>query len=217
MGRVGVKWDSNTTRFPGGKMSKSQQSVPPDAALALLHAGNESFRSNRFREELRTGRCQELLEGQHPFAAILCCSDSRVPPEHIFDRGLGELFVVRNAGNVLDDVSLGSLEYAVEHLGVELIVVLGHAKCGAVTATVQAPGAPAQGHLGSIMSRILPALEKVRGQDGDPVVNTIDAHIVETAAGLKAEPVIARGIARGHLAVVGMRYNLADGTVTPLS
>ncbi len=205
-----------------GSHPNSHPPVPADAALARLHAGNQSFRDSCFSSAVQSGCAQELLQAQHPFAAILCCSDSRVPPEIIFDRGLGELFVVRNAGNVLDDISLGSLEYAVEHLGVQLIVVLGHEKCGAVTATVAsyaatAPNAPAQGHLPNIMSCIRPALEKVRGQDGDPVANVIDAHIVETVARLKGEPVLAEAISHGGLQVVGMRYSLHDATVTSLA
>jgi carbonic anhydrase len=205
-----------------GSHSSSHPSVPAGEALALLRAGNESFRDNRFRNEVASGRYQELLEGQHPFAAILCCSDSRVPPELIFDRGLGELFVIRNPGNVLHDVVLGSIEYAVDHLGIQLIVVLGHEKCGAITATVAssmepAPGALTQGHLASIINRIRPALEKVRGQEGDLVANTIDAHVVDTVASLKADPVFAQRMEQGRLTVVGMRYNLSDGTVVTIA
>lgn len=196
--------------------------VPADAALALLHAGNESFRENRFRNEIESGRYQELLEGQHPFAAILCCSDSRVPPELIFDRSLGDLFVIRNPGNVLHDVVLGSIEYAVDHLGIQLIVVLGHEKCGAVTATIASfmdadSGQLMQSHVASIVKRIRPALEKVRGQEGDLLANTIDAHIVDTVASLKRDPVFAGRLAQEQLKVVGMRYNLHDGTVTPIA
>lgn len=197
-------------------------SVPAGEALARLHAGNESFRAGCFSNAVHSGRVQELLAGQHPFAAVLCCSDSRVPPEILFDRSLGDLFVVRNAGHVLDDASLGSLEYAVEHLGVQLIVVLGHEKCGAVTATVADAAETAhktrvKDHIPSIMSLIRPALEKVRGQAGDPVANTIDAHIVETVNRIKAEPVMEDGINHAGLQVVGMRYNLGDGTLTPVA
>lgn len=201
-------------------------SVPAGEALARLHAGNASFRAGCFDGAMQSGCAQELLAGQHPFAAVLCCSDSRVPPEIIFDRGLGDLFVVRNAGHVLDDASVGSLEYAIEHLGVRLIVVLGHEKCGAVTATVAAAAAetgetahqsPAKDHIPSIMSLIRPALEKVLGQAGDPVANVIDAHIVETVNRLKSEPVLAEASSRTGLQVVGLRYNLRDGTLTPIA
>ena len=202
--------------------SSSHPSVSAGEALARLHAGNESFRASRLRSEVESGRYQELLEGQHPFAAVLCCSDSRVPPELIFDRGLGELFVIRNPGNVLHDVVLGSIEYAVDHLGIQLIVVLGHEKCGAITATVASYMEPVSsaltlGHLASIVNRIRPALEKVCGQEGDLVANTIDAHIVATVASLKADPLFAERMEHERLQVVGMRYNLRDGTVTPIA
>ena len=109
-----------------------------------------------------------------------------MPPEILFDKRLGDLFVIRNAGNVINDVVPGSLEYAVAHLGVHLIVVLGHEKCGAVTATVQ--NAPPQGHLASIMSRIRPAVEKVSARPGDTVAHATDAHILEVLAALRREP-----------------------------
>lgn len=200
----------------------SHPAIPAGEALARLHAGNAAFRAGCFSSAVQSGCVEGLLAGQHPFAAILCCSDSRVPPEILFDRSLGDLFVVRNAGHVLDDASLGSLEYAVEHLDVQLIVVLGHEKCGAVTATVAdatqtAHEAPVKDHIPSIMSLIRPALEKVRGQAGDPVANTIDAHIVETVNRIKAEPVMEDGINHAGLQVVGMRYNLGDGTLTPIA
>lgn len=210
----------------------SHPAIPAGEALARLHAGNASFRAGGFSNAVQSGRVEELLAGQHPFAAILCCSDSRVPPEIVFSRSLGDLFVVRNAGHVLDEVSLGSLEYAVEHLGVQLIVVLGHEKCGAVTATVadaeatasvaasaaETPHqAPVNDHIPSIMSLIRPALEKVRGQAGDPVANAIDAHVVETVNRLRTEPVMAEASSRTGLQVVGWRYNLCDGTVTPIA
>jgi len=199
----------------------SHPAIPAGEALARLHAGHASFRTGCFSNAAQSGCVEDLLAGQHPFAAILCCSDSRVPPEILFDRSLGDLFVVRNAGHVLDDASLGSLEYAVEHLGVQLIVVLGHEKCGAVTATVADAAATAheaqvKDHIPSIMSLIRPALEKVRGLAGDPVANAIDAHIVETVNRIKAEPVMAEASSTG-LQIVGMRYNLCDGTLTPIA
>jgi carbonic anhydrase len=184
----------------------------PDAALALLLEGNDRYlhKSPHLQEDAE--RRQVLRMGQHPFAVVLCCSDSRVPPEILFDKRLGDLFVIRNAGNVVDDVVLGSIEYAVEHLGTQLVVVLGHENCGAVTATVK--NAPAQGHLGSIMSRIRPALEKVKGKEGDPIANTIDENIREMVAALMREPLFQELVEAEKLKVVGMRYNLVDGTVT---
>jgi carbonic anhydrase len=186
----------------------------PDAALDLLREGNDRYRNKGPHLQEDTERRKMLLSGQHPFAAVLCCSDSRVPPEILFDKRLGDLFVIRNAGNVVDDVVLGSIEYAVEHLGSQLVVVLGHSSCGAVTATVK--NSPAQGHLGSIMSRIRPAVEKTRAKEGDAVANAIDANIEEMLAALLREPLFKEMVAEGKLKVVGMRYNLEDGTITEI-
>src|SRR5207253_8806048 len=112
-----------------------QPAVAPAEAIAKLKEGNGRYASGRLqRSGQRTERRAELTKDQHPFAVIVSCSDSRVPPEIVFDQGLGDLFVVRVAGNVIDDHSLGSIEYAVDHLGVRLIVVLGHQSCGAVKA-----------------------------------------------------------------------------------
>jgi carbonic anhydrase len=196
---------------------KPMNKYPPldgEAALELLQEGNDRYRNKGIFQESDRERRKELESGQHPFAAILSCSDSRVPPEILFDKRLGDLFVIRNAGNVIDDVVLGSIEYAIEHLGVELVVVLGHQSCGAVTATVK--NAPAVGHLGSILSRIRPAVEKTSGQAGDPVALAIDANIVEMLAVLLREPEIAERVHAQKLKVVGMRYNLVDGTLTDI-
>src|SRR3954451_10886779 len=108
-----------------------------DQALSRLLAGNERFVAHKERHpDESAGRRRELVSGQHPFAVILGCSDSRVAPELLFDEGLGDLFVIRVAGNIVDDDILASIEYAVEHLGTKLVVVLGHEKCGAVSAAV---------------------------------------------------------------------------------
>ena len=126
-------------------------------ALELLKAGNARFVSGALTpKDDYTELREQLSAGQHPFAVVLCCSDSRVAPEIIFDQKLGDLFVIRNAGNVVDDDVLGSIEYAVEHLGTPLVVVLGHSCCGAVTATCQGGDLP--GHIVDITQRIRPAI-----------------------------------------------------------
>ncbi len=196
-------------------MTNQDPPIHLDAALNLLYEGNERFRNKGPHRNEDLGRRKELQTGQHPFAAILCCSDSRVPPEILFDKRLGDLFVIRNAGNVVDDVVLGSIEYAVEHLGTQLVVVLGHESCGAVTATVK--NAPAQGHLGSIMSRIRPAVEKIKNNPGDAVANAVDANIQEMVAALLREPCFSEPVLSGKLKVVGMRYNLEAGTVIEIA
>ena len=128
-----------------------------NTALQSLKAGNERFvTGNLLPKDTYAEDRKALCEGQHPFAVVLCCSDSRVAPEIIFDQKLGDLFVIRNAGNVVDDDVLGSIEYAVEHLGTPLVVVLGHSCCGAITATCQEEDLP--GHILDIAKRIRPAI-----------------------------------------------------------
>ena len=128
-------------------------------ALELLKEGNARFVSGSLtqKDDYATLR-EKLSTGQHPFAVVLCCSDSRVAPEIIFDQKLGDLFVIRNAGNIVDEEVLGSIEYAVEHLETPLVVVMGHAACGAVTATCQGDDLP--GHILDLAKRIKPSINK---------------------------------------------------------
>ena len=144
-------------------------------ALERLMKGNERFVKGRaIQPNGSPEHRRELLAGQEPFAVVLGCSDSRVPPEIIFDCGLGEIFVIRVAGNILDDVVIGSIEYAVEHLGTRLVLVLGHESCGAVGASLE--GGEAGGHIDSIVNAIVPAVESVRAQKGDLYENAIKAN-----------------------------------------
>lgn len=160
-------------------------------------------------------RRAEILGGQQPFAAILTCSDSRVPPEIIFDCGLGDLFVIRVAGNVVDDVVLGSVEYAAKHLGVGLVMVLGHSRCGAVTAAVQ--GGQPHGHIGSLTERIQPAVERAKAWGGDVVDAAITANVELAVTELCAsQPILAQLVTEGNLLIVGARYELETGLVVVL-
>ena len=128
-----------------------------NTALQSLKTGNERFvTGNLLPKDSYAEDRKKLCEGQHPFAVVLCCSDSRVAPEILFDQKLGNLFVIRNAGNVVDDDVLGSIEYAVEHLETPLVVVLGHSSCGAVTATCQ--GGELPGHIVDLAKRIKPSV-----------------------------------------------------------
>jgi carbonic anhydrase len=141
------------------------------------------------------------------------CSDSRIPPEIVFDQGLGDLFVVRVAGNVVDDIGLGSIEYAVDHLGVGLVVVLGHGKCGAVSATVQ--GGHADGHIGCIVEAILPALKKAKMLSGDLTDNTIKANVGLMVDRIRAsEPILSKKVHEGALKVAGAYYDIESGKVS---
>jgi carbonic anhydrase len=157
-------------------------------------------------------RRKEVSKGQKPFAVIVGCSDSRIPPELIFDQGLGDLFVVRLAGNIVDALALGSIEYAVEHLGSKLVIVLGHGKCGAVTAATKGPDAP--GHVGAIVRAIQPAVKKVQKMPGDLVDNAIRANASLVVSKIKSsKPILAEMVSKGELEVIGAYYNIETGAV----
>jgi len=155
--------------------------VSPDDALTRLKIGNHRFASSSMSESKPTAaRRAATSGGQHPFAIIVGCADSRTAPEIIFDQDIGDLFVVRTAGNLVDDYALGSIEYAVAHLGPRLIVVLGHQNCGAVQAALSGGDAP--GHIHSLVHAIQPAVDAARGKPGDPLANAIhenDALVAE--------------------------------------
>lgn len=194
---------------PAGKAA----GVSADTALTNLKQGNARFAGNALTHPDQTvARRTEVAQGQHPFAVILTCADSRLSPEIIFDQGLGDLFVIRNAGNLLDDMVLGSIEYAVEHLHVQLVVVLGHSKCGAVSAAVA--GGEAPGHLKSIVTALSPAASMGQKKPGDAVENTVRIAAKLSAATLSGnEPIIAELVKSGKVKVVAARYDLATGQV----
>ncbi len=187
--------------------------VDPGKALAALIEGNRRYQALHLTHpHENAARRTELAAGQHPIAAVLSCSDSRVPPEIVFDQGLGDLFVVRVAGNIIDDVVLGSLEYAVEHLNVPLIVVMGHYKCGAIQAAVQ--GGSPHDHEVSLLAALKPAVEAVRPKGGDVVAHAVVLNVRNVAAQLTAsEPVLHPAIAGHKLRVIGAVYDLDSGKV----
>jgi len=188
--------------------------IAADQVLKMLLDGNKQYAAGKLTHPNSTPqRRQQLVAGQHPLAIILSCSDSRVPPEIIFDQGLGDLFVVRVAGNVVDNLALGSIEYAAEHLGVPLIVVLGHEKCGAITAAVEG-GGKAPGHIEAVVKALRPAVEKVKDKPGDKVENAIKANIELIVEQLKtSRPILAELVKDGKLMIVGARYDLDTGLV----
>ncbi len=203
-------------------MSTSEGMRPTNwqAALQKLKAGNDRYRAARQAHPHQSSRWRaSLSEGQNPFALVLGCADSRVPPELIFDQGLGDLFVVRVAGNILDDVVLGSVEYAAMHLDVALAVVLGHANCGAVTATVK--DTATDGHLPFIAEAITPALAAGRaagtlplGDDAAVVDQAARANARHVAAELAAsEPLLSGLTTTGKFMVLPAYYDLDTGGV----
>src|SRR5437763_8664832 len=172
--------------LPGLSMAAEVEGMPAADALERLQDGNAKFVAAMLTglngQEL-VARRTELTKDQKPFAIIVSCSDSRVPPELVFDVGLGDIFVVRTAGQALDPTDIGSIEYAVAHLGTSLIVVLGHQSCGAVAAAVS--GANETGNIPNVLKAINPAVAETKSQPGDPVDNAVRANAVDVAKHLQ--------------------------------
>jgi len=200
---------------PGGRSNgqNDEEKITADSVLAELKSGNEHHVAHRYQHPHETqDRVRELVAGQHPHAEILSCSDSRVPPEIIFDQGLGDLFTVRVAGNVATDTEIGSLEYGAEHLHIPLLVVLGHQNCGAVTAAVR--GGPPEGHIAALVNLIKPAVEKSRGMTGDPLANAVRINVEMVVKQLRTStPILSELVAHGKLKIVGGVYSLETGSV----
>jgi carbonic anhydrase len=192
--------------------------LSPAAALALLKEGNADFLAGRFTTVLTDAqRRLDLAKGQNPFAAYVTCSDSRVPPELLFGRGLGELFIIRNAGNTVDTVALGSIEFAVAVLKVPLVVVMGHESCGAVKAATDVvnDNATFPGAIGKMIEPIIPAVLEARGQEGDPLENAVRSNVRRVVKYLReqTDPIMLGPQASGALRVVGAYYDLDQGVV----
>jgi len=188
----------------------SAPSVSPDDALAKLKEGNARFSSSEVSEgKPVAARREETKNAQHPFAIVLACADSRTAPEIIFDANIGDLFVVRTAGNVVDEHALGSIEYAVAHLGTRLIVVLGHERCGAVIAAVASATAPS--HIQSLVRDIQPAVKASKNVPGDAVDNATAENARLSAAKISKEADL-----REHakeVKIVSAVYDLDTGKV----
>lgn len=185
------------------------------AALTKLLDGNQRFSKGQPEHPNQsTDRRTQLANGQHPFATVLGCSDSRVAPELVFDQGLGDLFVVRVAGNVADTVAIESIDYSVKHLGVRLIMVLGHDKCGAVTAAVI--GHAEQGELAAILRQLRPAVEASKDMPGDKIDNAIRENVILTVRKLSTSKELAGMVKSGQLKIVGGIYHLTSGQVEML-
>ena len=193
------------------------EGIPGDVALRQLLAGNARYVANRPKaRDFNAGRLERLTT-QRPIAAILSCADSRVAPEFAFDEGPGKLFVVRVAGNILDDDGAASLEYAVRFLGVHLVLVLGHRNCGAVDAAIKAvrDGAELPGHLPGLIDAIKPAvLAAAAAKPADLLGAAIAENVRHTARRVAAStPILAAAVATSQLKVAGSVYDLATGKV----
>lgn len=216
---------ANSVLGTGEKAVAQQQSTPvqkpqpvsPDAGIKRLVEGNQRFidgkRLNPNQSQLRL---RETAVDQYPFAAILGCADSRVPAEIVFDQGLGDLFVVRVAGNIAAQEAIGSLEFATAVLGAQAIMVLGHARCGAVSAAIK--GDPLPGRIGIFVEEIKPAVERARKKTGNLEENAIIANVqYQVDRLIESSTILGSLIKEGKLKIVGGRYDLATGKVTMVS
>jgi len=190
--------------------------VDAKQALQLLEDGNKRYVDDMvLKKDLSSGRRIDLVKnGQKPFAVVLACSDSRVPPEIFFDQALGDIFVIRVAGNVVSPIEMGSIEYGVEHLHVPLLVILGHENCGAVKATVD--GGEAPGSIGAIIEMIKPSVEKAKaaGYSGSELYEkATDENTKAMLAEVEKSPIVKHLVEHGELTVVSAKYMLSSGEV----
>lgn len=213
---AGSRWLDVAAAAPGD----ATPSVPAEQGLQLLLEGNQRFVNGALRSLNSLIQDSGPVDAdQRPFAVIVCCSDSRVPPEIVFDQPPGQLFVVRTAGQVVDEAARSSIMYGTDYLGAPLVLVLGHSKCGAVDAALAAiAGNTIPGYAFRLAEGIGPAVQTALDQPGDQLDNAIRANIslgVEQLRG--AEPVLAADVRGGRVTIVGGYYDLASGEVSILS
>ena len=185
------------------------EGVSPEQAVSALHGGNDRYVHDHLAAKHFPAERRALTTGQQPYAIVLSCSDSRVPPEILFDESLGKLFVVRVAGNVIDPVVLGSIEYAAEHLHTHLLVVLGHEGCGAVKATLDGGASPP--NIAELTKRIAPAVEKTKGKGMEAAVE--ENVRLQMRNALSESTVLSDLAAKHELQIVGAVYRLESGAV----
>ena len=194
-----------------------QHASNPDSVLAWLKSGNNSFVHGEFNLlGIDSSLRMEFSKAQHPRAVILACSDSRVAPELIFDKGLGDLFVIRVAGNISDDAVVGSIEYAVEHLHTSLVVVMGHKNCGAIAAAVADLEKPddINNHIRMLTDKIQQAITTVKLNENDAIQKALLSNVIFTVSSLdESRPVLSEAIKKGELKIVGAVYDLSSGKV----
>ena len=198
-------------------LEQLDQNSTSDQVLEELIAGNKRFVENRSEAPNQNYiRLQEVSTGQKPLVSILSCADSRVPIEIIFDRGIGDLFVVRDAGNIATPEEIGSLEFGTAILGSKVLMVIGHEKCGAVKAALE--GKPLPGQIGSIVAAIQPAINRSNKNDSEEFyVETIKQNVMLQVKNLYASPLLYDLVKTGKLKIVGAYYSLKTGEVTLLN
>jgi len=206
--------DSTTWRKDHYVINRDSAYADPRLAIKKLMGGNKRFvegRSIKPRQDAAT--IKQLEMGQKPFATIVGCSDSRVPNELIFDQGLGDLFIIRTAGQVSSSASYGSMEFATLKLKTKLIVVLGHTECGAVASAVDVPE-NVPGHISTLINDIKPAVKKSSFMVGDKVNNAVRQNVIEQVTNLRElEPILAKKYLDGEILIVGAVYDIHSGIV----
>ncbi|MFH0884121.1 MAG: carbonic anhydrase [Candidatus Micrarchaeota archaeon] len=183
--------------------------MDPNEALNRLIEGNKRFVSGGVEQKDFAPRREELKSSQHPFATVVCCSDSRVVPEYIFDVGLGDVFTVISAGTVVDKIGIGSVEYAVGHLHTPLLVVMGHEKCGAVKAAYHNHD---ESNITAIVKKIAPAIKRAKkgGAEDEELEKAAVFNVKGVMRKLKKSPIVKKALDEGKLKIIGMKYHL-DG------
>jgi carbonic anhydrase len=198
------------------ELPDSAAALSPNEALQKLLEGNQRFvQHHPLYPDQSQVRLQAVAQAQHPFATILSCADSRVPAELIFDQGIGDIFDVRIAGNIATPEAIGSIEYAVALLDTPLLMVLGHERCGAVTAAVQNQALP--GEMNTFVKAILPAVARVQPRSADIVDQAVVANVHYQIEQLQRSSLLAERQQSGQLRIVGGRYDLDTGQVTLLT
>ena len=207
-------WGAQSAIAQPAKLENKPQPVDPNQALQRLLEGNQRFVNGKRQNPNQSRfRLQETAVAQYPFASILGCADSRVPAEIVFDQGLGDLFVVRLAGNVVSPTATGSLEFATSVLGSQLIIVLGHERCGAVQAALKSDLLP--GRIGTFVEDIKPALNGIKAQSNDAVNEAVIANVRYQVKLLReSSSILSQLVQDGKLKIVGGRYDLDTGAVT---
>jgi carbonic anhydrase len=210
------QWHGWLQPVRAAELPQTSTDLDPDTALQRLLAGNQRFVQQRLQHPHQAqSRLQEVAQAQHPFATILSCADSRVPAEILFDQGIGDLFDVRIAGNIATPAAIGSIEYAVALLGTPVLMVVGHERCGAVTAAVQQNDLP--GNMNQFVKAILPAVERSKTIVGDAVDNAVIANVAYQIEQLQRSPLLTERMRSGQLKLVGARYDLDTGSVKLLA
>ena len=191
---------------------ESQAQITPETAHQMLVEGNERFVANKKASRNLNQQILDTSEGQYPFAAVLSCIDSRVPAEIVFDQGIGDIFSARVAGNIVNEDILGSLEYSCKIAGSKLIVVLGHTKCGAVTAACKHVEL---GNITALLSKIQPAVQKVNKEvTPASIEETAEVNVALSIENIRKEsPILAKMEANGDIKIVGAIYDVSTGSV----